>query len=169
MSFWAHTKQFGAWFWEDVKSGIVRDRIIAAMKAELSIAGGIAGGALTYVTGGWAGAFIGTHAAGNFAGGVGDYLNIFDEGSRDWNMTRQGYENIFETAGYDPVVGRRAFHLTDAAVGFGALMKPVQVSISGPLTITGEVSRPALMVGNRTMVVHDAVQIGNSLHEGVAD
>ncbi|WP_328189683.1 DUF6531 domain-containing protein [Marinobacter sp. OP 3.4] len=167
--FWGHTKQFSAWFWEDVKTGVVRDRIIEAVKAELSIAAGIAEGALMYATGGAAGAFIGVHAAGNLSGGVGDYLNIFDNGARDWNLTRQGYENIFSFAGQDPSLGTTAFHLTDAGLGVGGLLSPVNVKVVGPMTITGEKAVPAFTTGNRTVVVHDAVQIGNSVKSGVSE
>lgn len=167
--FWEHTKQFGAWFWEDVKSGVVRDRIIAAVEAELSIAAGVAQGALMYATGGAAGAFIGVHAAGNLSGGVGDYLNIFDSGSRDWNLAREGYENIFSFAGQDPRMGARAFHLTDAGLGVGGLLSPVNVKVVGPMTITGEKAVPAFITGNRTVVVHDAVQVGNSFKSGVSE
>ena len=162
-------KQFAGWFWDDLKSGVVRDRIMLAVNAELSIAAGLAEGALTYATGGAAGAFIGMHGAGNLAGGIGDYLDIFDGGSRDWNFTRQGYENIFTFAGQDTSAGARAFYFTDAAIGVGALLSPVTVNYVGPLTITGQTTVPAFTRTNPVILTHDAVQIGSSINSGASN
>lgn len=104
-----------------------------------------------------------------FAGGVGDYLNIFDSGDRDYNFTRQGYENIFQTAGQSPKSGANAFHLTDAFIGVGALMSPVKVKVVGPATITGETTIPAYKKASRAVIAHDAVQITSSVKTGMGD
>jgi len=160
----------GSIWWNDIASGAARDRIIQAIKAELSIAAGIAELILTVKTGGAAGAFIGMHGVGNLAGGVGDYLDIFssDECSdRDWNLTRQGYENLFAFTTGKPEWGTRAFYLTDAAIGIGGMLQSVPAYQMLPYEIERFYSTPAVAMGSRAVVIHDTLQIMLSLEAGI--
>ncbi len=154
-------------FWDYFASGRALDNMIGAAKAELSIAAGVAEGYLAVGTGGAAGAFVGTHAVGNFLGGVGDYLNVVDGGNRDWNITRQGYENITEFACDDPSIGKKAFHLTDAAIGVGAMATPQSAYQSLPMGIERYYSQPAVFQAGITTILHDSVQVLMSIDQGV--
>ena len=128
-------------------------------------------------TGGVAGAFIGLHAAGNLSGGIGDYADIFDGKDRDWNFTKIGYENLFEAAGQDRSNGTKAFHLTDAALGVGAALTPVKADVAlsvnvggnSVLSLEGTATKAAITQSSRPVIVHDAVQLQQSLQSGVGD
>lgn len=91
-------------------------------------------------------------------------MNVLDSGTRDYNFTKQGYENLFEAAGQDPSNGARAFYATDALIGVGALFTPVAVPFEGPLTITGVRMVPAAATVSPVVLTHDAVQTGLSIY-----
>lgn len=52
-------------------------------------------------------AFLWEHGVSNFAGGIADLADIIDPSGedRDWNLVRQGYENMAEMVGADKSVG----------------------------------------------------------------
>ena len=82
------------------------DRLKAGTSAVVQTLGGVGQNMLAVLTG-WTplGAFLGMHGTSNMAGGIGDYLDIFDGGNRDWNIVRKGYENGAEALSLDRSTG----------------------------------------------------------------
>ncbi len=154
--------------WEYFSSGEALENYQKSGLAMASMAGGIAEGYLMCVTGGAAGAFIGMHATGNFAGGLGDYIDLLDGGDRDWNYTRQGYENFTEYACGDPTIGTKAFYLTDAAIGIGAMMTPVEGYEVLNLGIEHYYYEPAIFQAGGVSAANDSFQTMWNIYNGVS-
>ena len=107
----------------------------------------------------------------NIGGGIGDFSNIFDGGSRDWNVTRQAYENIAEFAGQDPAMGARTFYLVDAGIGLRAMTTPVTIHGTrnvGGLTLEYAATVPAIQQSGAVIAGHDMYQLGSSLDSGIS-
>ena len=122
------------------------------------------------ICGGIAGAFIGIHALNNTAGGIGEYPVIFvsdicEDG--DWNLTRQGYENLFALTGGNPDWGTKAFYLTDAAIGVGAILQDVPAYQKSGFGVERYYTITDFMKASRPVVAHDVLQISTSIKPGM--
>jgi hypothetical protein len=169
LSFVGLVVDYAKFAWNDIVTGKAQDRAIGAIEAELSMAAGIAELAMSYGSGGLLSGIFGAHGVGNLAGGVGDYLDIFDSGVRDWNVTRSGYEKAAAALGFDESLGTKSFHTIDAVVNVKQMLAPTQVSIHGPLTIKGYYSVPAITRSSPLAVTHDILQVGISVKSGASE
>ena len=179
---------FGDVLWEDLVSGAIRDQGFPAMGTEalnvLTVSAGVAEIALIPGTGGLGFTFLGAHGVGNILGGTGDYLNVWDNGDRDWNIARRGYEKVFEFAGQPESSGARAFYLTDAGMGLGGLLRSVRSFSKVRFANENEVggfevqwSRKELEAvhalkqgaSGAIIVTHEMFQIGLSAYSGVTE
>lgn len=162
--------RMGAVWWDDLASGGARDRAIRAGRAGLSVIGGLSELTAATTFGGPAGVYFGLHGAGNMAGGIGDYIDIFDQtNDRDWNVTRQGYMTAAETFLNNPEAGRRAFHAMDGLMGIANMMQPVYVTRQLPFGIEHHSRIPYSLSFKASPVVNtvDALGIQDNIWNGL--
>ncbi|OHU88185.1 MULTISPECIES: DUF4225 domain-containing protein [Pseudoalteromonas] len=169
---WENKELYGEYFMDDLRSGVIRDRIITAAKAELEIVGGaaqIATGLLAknLPLGNKMRTGLLAHGLGNFSSGVGNLSDAIYGGDRDYHFTKNVYKSTAEFLGFDPQWGENAFYGVDLAMGATLLAQPtiqtgtVTIQSSGhvPIQIQTVRDAPAIQAMPVPMVVHDSYQI----------
>ena len=169
---WENKELYGEYFMDDLRSGVIRDRIITSAKAELEIVGGaaqIATGLLAknLPLGNKMRSGLLAHGLGNFSSGVGNLSDAIYGGDRDYHFTKNVYKSTAEFLGFDPQWGENAFYGVDLAMGATLLAQPtiqtgtVTIQSSGHVPIQIQTVRdvPAIQAIPVPMVVHDSYQI----------
>ncbi|WNO10284.1 hypothetical protein [Teredinibacter sp. KSP-S5-2] len=141
-------------------------RLRAATSAVVQTLGGIGQDALAVLVG-WTpfGVFLGLHGTSNITGGVGDYLDIFDGGSRDWNFVRQGYENIAVAANLDRSVGTYAHAGVGLFTAGYGLARGVPVTLYPGSALQHTSTVRAFTQAGAMELTNEAFQAGYTIYE----
>ncbi|WP_405621595.1 DUF4225 domain-containing protein [Pseudoalteromonas sp. Ld19] len=169
---WNNRELYAEYFMDDLKSGVIRDQIFVAMKAELEIIGGAAQLATGVMVkklplGNSMRTGLLAHGVGNFSSGVGNLSDAIYGGDRDYHFTRNTYENVAEFVGLEKKWGENVFYGVDIAMGVTLLAQPViqsgnvTIKSSGTIPMSLESTRviPSIQATPVPMVVNDAYQI----------
>jgi hypothetical protein len=135
--------EFFSYLVEDWKSGRGPARISAAFNAEVSI---LAGGLEFYAGGVTAGATGGTllaFGAANVSEGVSNYMNIFDNGNRDYNAIRVGLQSV-----YGEQNGANIFYGIDLGLGSAGIFNFNNAGVSLYTTSGVTLARDAFLLNS---------------------
>jgi len=167
----AFNDSLGEFLWEDLTSGRARDRIESAILAELSILGGGLELAVGTSSGGIIAYPLYAAGSGNIAEGVSSYLNIFDDGDRDYNGYRIALEYATYQAGFEESTGTNIYYSLDIALGIGGYLKYKKVqfqasdtSLNAPRTVGGFVRKPEITTSSAFNITRDSIILGSSIN-----
>ncbi len=151
---------------QDVMNGAAGQRAIDTAKAEIGIFAGSAQLAYAALTKGLFSKSVGVHGLGNYLGSIGELSNIIYGGDRDYNFTRQGYEQVSKALTGEEAYGTVGFYAVDFGLGLKMAFEPVKQASVVQTTFGVELERyrslPSILTNGSSVLLHDTVQLVNS-------